>query len=329
MPGRGRKQKASGLSPDKDAIVKNALARVEKAAKDGKSFHDGNIDKSYASEYKRFIIWVVTNNKQPNPTEFPLRFMTRQTVDAYYLADVPKREFGSKGTLKKIGHALQKLWDEVESQCVGDEKDSANPPALLMEGEDKNFKVDASEAVKEGEKQQQRNYALIAKIKNGGVDPFKGLKLDLLTNDDKKTLARYILASRRDWNDLLCSFNLGCNAGVRGKSTRSLCLKDITVSHGFAPKQGKSLTVILRKDDQKVTYQVDRLVGCLRHREYLLCAVFSTALNVVQLLLERGHEIHFKRGNPKVDAKWWHESFVKFDKLEDEQNAMVEVSSDE
>ena len=182
----------------------------------------------------------------------------------------------------------------------------------------------------EGERKQAQYYATIAKLKNGGTDPFKGLKLDLLTKNDRRVLLSYIMKERSDWKDLGCSFNLGCNAGLRGKLTRSLCLKDLYISHGFAPDEGKSLTIVLRKELQKVSYQVDRLVGCMRHGDYLLCGVFFTAMNIVSLLKREGSNIHFKGDpDPKKDAEWWSKDFVSFVTLEDEKNAMLEVSTDQ
>lgn len=98
------------------------------------------------------------------------------------------------------------------------------------------------------------------------------VKQDLLKTDDKKRLMKYILNERGlGWRDLGCAFNLECHCGFRGDTTRKLCLKDIAVSYGFATDEGWNLTIVLRMDEGKVSYQVHRLVGCRRHREYWLC----------------------------------------------------------
>ena len=302
--------KSSGLPPDQDATYLEALKR----AKLTQNYRAINIDGSYYLEYGCFLRWVLKNGLQPNPAQFPYRFITRETVDAYYLDEVsgvPSRMgLTVANSLNRVKSSLQKFWSQVETvpmnQAEKDEQVSLGKSPKLMEEELLKFIV----------------------AKTAGNDPFKGLKLDLLTSENKRIILKYILDQRHDWKDLGCSFNLGCNAGLRGKSTRSLHLKDIAVSYGFAPRQGKSLTIILRKDDQKVTYKVDRLVGCLRHRDYLLCGVFSTAMNVLHGLREAGTGINFTR-TKKKDAEWWNKDFVKFDKIEDEQNAMSEVSVDE
>lgn len=323
--------KSSGLPPDQDATYSEALKRARLT----QNYRSINIDGSYYLEYGYFLRWVLKNGLQPNPAQFPYRFITRETVDAYYLDEVsgvPSRMgLTVANSLNRVKSSLQKFWSQVETcpmnKAEQDEQVALGRSPKLMEEESPEFLV-ANKVVAEGERLQKCNYTKIAKAKTAGNDPFKGLKLDLLSSENKRIILKYILDQRHDWKDLGCSFNLGCNAGLRGKSTRSLHLKDIAVSYGFAPRQGKSLTIILRKDDQKVTYKVDRLVGCLRHRDYLLCGVFFTAMNVVHGLRDAGTGINFTR-TKKKDAEWWNKDFVKFDKIEDEQNAMSEVSVDE
>lgn len=203
---------------------------------------------------------------------------------------------------------------------VGDETE-----VPLLEREEDKFNI-VSSAVETGERLQEMHYNTSVRQKFAGTCPFKGLKADLLLTEDKIKLMTWIMNERNfDWNDLGCSFNLGCNAGVRGDTTRSLKLKDLYVSHGFAPGQGRSLTIILRKDEQKVHFVSDRLVGCLRHKHYLLCPIFMSSMNIVKLLLIEQDRIHFLNQNPKEGAPWWTFDFVVFNNLNDEANAMAEI----
>jgi len=250
MGKRGSRKKQSGLTAEQDTIVDHALSRIETAIKGG-----AVINSTYITEYKRFIIWVMKNGLRPDAKNYPYRFTTRKTVDAYYIEDVPLRELATQNSLSRIRQSIEKIRFEVECRKVGDETEDP-----LMEGEELKMVI-ANHIVEEGERQQKSNYDSQVRQKFGGTDPFKGLKADLLTNDDKRKLLKYIMTNRhQDWNDIGCSFNWGCNGGVRGDSTRSLKLKDLYVSHGFAPGQGKSLTIVLRKEEQKVHFQSDRLV---------------------------------------------------------------------
>lgn len=324
MARRGRKPAPTGLPPAQDAIVQAALARVKKA----RNRQNNEISAGYIADYRKFIVWVMKENRQPYPDDLPYRFISRENIDAYYMEVVPKKELKSTPQMKRMRYALNAMWSLVETKHLPDDPEGSFP--VLRAGENVREFAVKNDVVIEGEQKQAAFYATIAKLKNGGTDPFKGLKLDLLTKNDKRVLLSYIMKERPDWKDLGCSFNLGCNAGLRGKSTRSLCLKDLYISHGFAPDEGKSLTIVLRKEVQKVSYQVDRLVGCMRHRDYLLCGVFCTAMNVISLLKSEGSNIHFKGDpDPKKDAEWWSKDFVSFVTLEDEKNAMLEVSTDQ
>ncbi|CAJ1935065.1 unnamed protein product [Cylindrotheca closterium] len=307
----------NGLSDEQEVFLKICLDRVEAARR----LKTKGLSDTYLREYQRFVIWVIKNNRMPDPMQRPFRFTTRDNVDKYYIHDFTKREFGTQNSRSRVHQAIQRFWDSVESSFFKD-FDTLSP---LMDGEAKKFRVKDSEAVEASVIEQQRYYDSIKEDKFGGTDPFKGLKADLLTSTEKMKVMTYILNDRPDWKDIGCSFNWGCNAGLRGDSTRSLCFKDLYISHGFAPGQGRNLTAILRKDDQKSDFTTDRLVGVLRHRHYLLCASFMTSMNVIRILQLRSNEVHFKRPNKKSPAEFWQIPFVDFTKLADEENAMREI----
>lgn len=279
---------------------------------------------SYIDEYAKFVIWSLNNNKRPDVNNAKYRFITQKTVDEYYTEEVPLRlAMRSHNSLKRIRNALEWIFENIEigsddnypAQLLAEENIISNPPTL-------NF---SSHAVKEGEKKHGVNIRRLMPDQTQGDDPFNGLKADLLTTAEKKKLLTYMFNVRGDSCHLAASFNLGCQAGVRGATSRYLRLCDLYVSHGFAHNQGRSLTVVIRKDGPKSSFSADRLTGCLRHREYLLCSTFATALRVTEALINNGHELSFKRPDASKGASWWQTPFVKFDTLQDESSAMGQV----
>jgi hypothetical protein len=303
-----------GLTAEQEIYLAFAHDRIKKAKETGSRLND-----VYIREYEMFVIWVIKSDRMPDKDNFPFRFICRNTVDGYWVNVVSKREVATKNSLSRIRQAIQKMWTEVKSRPLSPNE------VCLLEGESKAFAI-ASDSVKIAEAEQQRFYKSIKGIKFQGTDPFKGLKADLLTTKEKKIIIDHVMKYRSDWKDVGCSFNWGCNGGVRGDSTRSLRIQDLYISLGFAPDQGENLTIILRKDDQKVHFTSDRLVGVLRHREYLLCAAFMTSMNLIKTLQEMGTRLHFLRPNKKAPADFWKVSFVDFEKLSDEENAMTQVS---
>ena len=279
---------------------------------------------SYIDEYARFVIWSLNNNKRPDANNAKYRFITQKTVDEYYTEEVPKRlAMRTHNSLKRICNALEWMFQNIEigsddnypAQLLQEENLISNPPTL-------NFN---SHAVKEGEKKHRVNVRRQMPEQTKADDPFNGLKADLLTTPEKKKMLTYMFNERGDSCHLAASFNWGCNAGVRGATSRDLRLCDLYVSHGFAHNHGRSLTVVIRKDGPKSSFTADRLTGCLRHREYLLCSIFATALRVTEALINNGHEISFERPDATEGASWWQTPFVKFETLQNESSAMGKV----
>ena len=102
-----------------------------------------------------------------------------------------------------------------------------------------------------------------------------------------------------DWDDCAFAFTVGCNGALRGASSRSLNLSDLNLSRGFGPERSgpwaRCMMYVLRKGDQhKERHDTDQQVGVWRHRCYLLCPVFATAMKVIYLLRRRSELISFE-----------------------------------
>jgi hypothetical protein len=108
---------------------------------------------------------------------------------------------------------------------------------------------------------------------NAGTDPHKGLK-DVFSDRDVASLVTAMWQLRHDSLDLLLSYSLGKNAGVRGASSRKLVLCDMNISEGFGPEpdepRNKTVLIVLRRGHvHKENHICDQQVGVQRHRYYL------------------------------------------------------------
>jgi len=300
---------------------KVALEAIEVAFKKLEGNYE-NINNAYIGEYKKFVFWVLKENKRPDPKNAPYRFITQATLEEYYQVEVPKRLMTTTNSCTRIRQALKHIFTCVETRQV------ENLPAQLLPDENVDDSIFENEAIKKGEQQQILNYKRRAEALHKADDPFAGLKADLLTTEEKKMVMTTILTTDgADGYDLGVSFNWGCNAGLRGATTRFTKISDLYVSTGFAPNQGRSLTIIIRKNGPKCnSFKADRLVGCLRHKFYLLCSVFSTAMKIVSTLVHDNESINFNRPNPKKEgASWWKIPFIAFGEYREEADAMEQV----
>jgi hypothetical protein len=266
-------------------------------------------NKTYRREYTTFLKWVTDNIDDPLlglVIDDGACFITRSNVDTYFRT-VAVQRIGNKNTASRIHQALQWFYTNVE-----------NPTGEL--------KV-KSIAVESALREQQDHHRIVSTV-HSGTDPHKGLK-DLLPESDKRTLLRYIYGVRNDSESLGMSFNWGKNAGVRGASSRSCGYADLNLSFGFGPEReapnNRTLLLILRKGNiHKDNYSMDKQVGCQRHKDYIQCSIFSTALRIVGQLRSNSI-INFNHGSRNKRAAWWDTSLIEFETLNDESNAMREV----
>ena len=261
------------------------------------------IDASYQNEYKKFVRYVIENNLR----EGPLKYIHRGSVDRYFEEAVVSRIFGRAGA-SRVVQSLQWFYSNLETPCG-------------------TLKI-WSPVVKEAINKQQENR------KNDPTAtrrtcPHKGLK-DLMTLADKKKIVTHVLRNRGDWGSINTSFCWGNQAATRGASTRKCGYSELYMSLGFGPGKEEGwrafcLLVVLRAGEMnKDRFTSDRMVGCWRHREPLICAVGALALHMVNSL-RLNENIHFRHDDPFEAADWWGTPLVDFETLNDETGPMKEV----
>jgi hypothetical protein len=262
-------------------------------------------DESYQQEYKKFVTYVIENDLRGGLEEY--KYIHRESVDRYFDVDVVTRTFQNTGTGSRIIQALQWFNDNLE-----------NPKG--------SFKV-SSPTVKEALRQQQENLKDTPATTNFKC-PHNGIK-DVLSERDKKIIVTFILGHRRDWGSLNTSFCWGNQAAIRGASTRKFCYTELYMTVGFgAAKEGPRacvLCLILRPGDMnKDRHTTDRMVGCYRHREWLLCAIGHLSLHVLNELRLDG-DINFLHADKSEKADWWLKSLIAYETLSDESGPMKQV----
>ena len=143
----------------------------------------------------------------------------------------------------------------------------------------------------------------------GAPDPHGGVK-DVVPEEDRRKCMTYILKEMpRDWSSMAFNYTWGNNATLRGASLRLMEYCDLNVSRGFGPERfgplSRCLMLILRRGERhKHRADTDQQVGVWRHRDYLLCSVFSSAL-LITYKLKDNNNISFKHLNKKKKNLWW------------------------
>jgi hypothetical protein len=266
------------------------------------------------NEYKKFCRWVEREGlRSADVGEDPI-FVNRLSIDEYFRKVVISR-VGNKNTVTRIRNCLQYFYDNIERKLP------RAPPAFTVQ----------SPSVDESLKTQQERWRTGELINEGTVaaDPHNGLK-DRMPTSDKKTIIHYVHGHRKDWGSLGMSFCWGNNAGVRGASSRKLVYADLNMSWGFGPvdvgEHARILMLVLRKGDgvHKDCFVTDKQVGVWRHKHYLLCAAFNTALHVINELRQNS-TINFYHANKNQRASWWDTPLVEFEDGNQESAAMSAV----
>jgi hypothetical protein len=261
---------------------------------------------TYKYEYIKFCKWVREN--LPPQEQAGGQYITRSNIDEYFSRSVVGR-FGLRATISRTAVSLQWFYTHVEQP---------GGPQFTVR----------STSVAESINIQQDNNKAGADERHAGVDPHKGLK-DLMPEEDIKKILTHMHKRRNDWGSLSMSFTWGCNAGVRGASSRKLTLCDLNMSRGFGPvrkgPRSRTLMLVLRKGDtHKDNHTTDKQVAVWRHRDYLLCSAFNTALHVINTLRENP-TINFKHLDKKERASWWDFPLIDYESLDQESSAMKEV----
>lgn len=261
-------------------------------------------NKTYVGEYKKFCKWCMDEL----PHEDLPGYISRANVDAYHTRAIIYRS-GNRNSVMRVAVGLQWFYANVEQP---------GGPAFAVR----------STVTANCINMQQDRHKSGANERHGGVDPHKGLK-DLMPEGDTKRIVTHIHKNRSDWGSLSMSYTWGVNAGVRGASSRKLVLCDLNLSRGFGPEREgprcRTLMLILRKGDvHKDNHGTDKQVACWRHRDYLLCSAFNTALHVINSL-RANDSINFLHKEKKKRASWWDYPLIEYDTLSQESAAMTEV----
>ena len=264
----------------------DALLATQRALNQVTVAENTECDDTYYYEYKRYVKWV---KSQPALATNAVPFLTRRNIDHYFTRVVAKRA-GIRNTASRIVNSL-KWYAKMR------EHPNADPPFDVMS--------------------RHVNAALLAQIAYNktvggtgrpGSDPHLGLK-DILSDEDRLRMMRYIYGERRDWGPASISFTWGMNGAIRGASNRVFTYADLNLSFGFGPEPfgplARALLLILRsgplhKDRQDTSHQV----CCWRHIEYQLCSVFATAMQVIWKLSEND-TLHFLHADKTKRADWW------------------------
>ena len=252
------------------------------------------LDPSYRSEYKRFVKWV-KETSELETTNYP--FITRKNID-HYFTRVAAYRAGTANLICRVVSVLQKFSFVLEHQT--------------------DFVVDSPDVTRALE--TQKVLELSREPCNPGTDPHKGLK-DMLLESEKVRLLRYVYRNRDDWGSAAISFTWGFNAAVRGASNRKLRLSDLNYSLGYSYEEQGNLSgcllVVLRKGTQnKDRFDKDKQVASWRHKNYLLCSVFSTAAYVLLTLALK--PVNFLREHSRRPAGWWSLPLIDWDQYSGE-----------
>jgi hypothetical protein len=264
---------------------------------------------TYLGNYKRFVAWREEASLLPSTVgDYPLCYVTRESVDQYFLEVVPTRN-GDLSTIRRIVYSLQWGVDSVEHP---------NGPSFTV----KNGETER------GIQKQKEDWITRSADVHGGTDPHKGLR-DLMSEEDQEKLVDNIFNYRNDWSPLITSWCLGTQAGLRGDSNRKLVWCDLNLSHGFGPekrgRRSRLLMVVLRKGlAHKDRFTTEKQVGLWRHRNYKRCGVFAVAINLFsQLRVDTTTDFYHENRNKR--APWWDNSIVDFSTYNQESAAMQQV----
>jgi hypothetical protein len=264
--------------------------------------------RSYSGEYKKYCEWVEDSNHCR--VGGGSKYIGRAAIDAHFCETIISRG-GQRNHINCIISAIQWAHDDIEQP--------GRPSKFIV----------CNGVVKAAFNLQQENW------KNGDSavhlrsDPHKGLK-DLMPLADKIMIARNIHSGGcGDWGSLGMSFSWGCNASVQGALSQKFVYADLNLSCGFGPeKEGprsRYLMLVLRKGDtHKDRSNTDKQVGVWRHKEYLLCSTFNTALHVIHNL-SNDATINFHHNNMDGQASWWDKPLINYEASCQESVAMTAV----
>jgi hypothetical protein len=242
------------------------------------------ISDTYYNQYKRYIWWFDNNINHPEyglspepggARNIPI-YCTQHNVEQYFKHAVCEY-VGKEGAAKSHFTTWQWANYHVEAQ--------------------KGTKLILSPIINNAIQQQQAYHKNAANEKYKNMDPYKGL-CDLLPIEDTIKIVTAIYLHSPDAPDLAFSYLWGTNAGVRGASSQTLTMKDITISYGYGPEllppRNCTLKLIHRTGDvHNDHHTTQKQVGAQRHHYYKLCACFETGLLLIKWFNQLGNNFSF------------------------------------
>jgi hypothetical protein len=278
-----RKRKKMPTHAEQRAALMESQRAINRAALQNSSV----ANTVYAGEFRKYNEWV---NSQEELDQVPL--FSRDNVDHYFARVIAYRP-GKPENARKVVNALQ--W-----YCK-------------YRYNDLPFVVESPDVISALSLQKARGES----TGNPGGDPLKGLK-DAVSESDRIIIMTYIYRSRKDWDTASLNFSWGYQGAIRGASNRALVFSDLNMSYGFGPERigalARALLLVLRKGDiHKDRHEKDQQVCAWRHKLYLLCSVFATALRVIKTLRTMGDSINFYQRNKRERAEWWDTPLIDWD----------------
>lgn len=167
-----------------------------------------------------------------------------------------------------------------------------------------------------------------------------GLSTNVLSHNDKIGTLKYILNHRpADWRECGISFTQGYTTFLRGASMRILKLSDLILNDTHAPTTGSRsdkmmLSIALRpavngaQTPHKDRHSHMRVVGALRHRNYLECPIGWLSFSFITRFFHRGHELQFgwPAGEPQMWNNCWRGcSVIEWDRLSKANDAFNSI----
>ena len=188
-------------------------------------------NRTYKAAYRSFILfWVAKMAHFPmvdgdaNENETVLQtdvsdqgtvYITQYNVETYFEQVVVPTAKGAKCTIRKKISALNWFLVEVENR-------KSEVPIVY------------SPHIVQCMSEQQVYAKLHNTTARAGADPHDGLK-DIYSEDQVANIVDTMFKLYKDSLHLLFAYTWGKNAGVRGASSRAMCLSDLNISTGFGP----------------------------------------------------------------------------------------------
>ena len=241
-------------------------------------------------------------------------YITQANVEAYFEQVVVPTLRGDTCTIRKIVSALNVFLKTVENHQLA----AITTPILY------------TNRIVQAMNEQHLLYQLHTTQKQAGQDPHNNVR-DIYSEDEVGNIVDSMFKLKKDSFHLLFAYTWGKNAGVRGASSRVMCLCDLNLSYGYGPDPSSgpnncTLLLIHRPGPKhKNRFRIPKQVGVQRHRDYRQCAVFCTGALLILRLRDLEDEINFLKPGKNGRALWWDKPLNYYKSYSEESSAMRQV----